>query len=83
MAPDRYERRQLEELSTKLREATWRALENRSALARSLDESRGGIERLLMMSAIDPTEHRRAIVRAEMMLNAWEAMAAGAVARSR
>jgi hypothetical protein len=38
---DRYERERLEELSAKLREATWAALQNRSALARSLDESRG------------------------------------------
>ena len=83
MAAEWGQRRQLEELSTRLREATWAALENRSALARSLDESRGEIERLLMMSAIEATEHRRAIVRAQMMLNAWEGMAAGSFARSR
>ena len=82
MAADKNERRRLEDLSAKLREATWAALENRSALARSLDESRGEIERLLMMNAIDATDHRRAIVRAEMMLNAWRGMAVGSFARS-
>jgi len=35
------ERKRLEDLSAKLREAAWTALQNRSALARSLDESRG------------------------------------------
>jgi hypothetical protein len=83
MAAERGQRKQLEELSTRLRDATWAALENRSALARSLDESRGEIERLLMLSAIEASEHRRAIVRAQMMLNAWEGMAAGSLARSR
>lgn len=76
------ERRSLEELSAKLRRATVFALESRSALARSLDESRGEIERLLMLSGIDETECRRVVVRAQMMLNAWEGLAAGRVARS-
>jgi hypothetical protein len=83
MAADTNERKRLEDLSAKLREATCGALENRSALARSLDESRSEIERLLMMNAIDTTDHRRAIVRAELMLNAWQGMAVGAFVRSR
>jgi hypothetical protein len=80
---DRNDRNCLQELSVKLRDATCVALQNRSALARSLDESRGELERLLMLSAIDPMERRRVVVRAQMMLDAWQGMAAGMPARSR
>jgi len=83
MGADEKKRRRLEELSARLREAAWAAFANRSALARSLDESRSEIERLLMLNAIDAIEHRQAIVRAEMMLRAWEGMAAGSIARIR
>jgi hypothetical protein len=82
MATKGSERKQLEELSARLREAAWAALEARSALARSLDESRAELERLLMLSAIDATESRRAVTRGQMMLNAWQGMAAGQFARS-
>lgn len=80
---DRSERTRLEELSAKLREATWTALQNRSALARSLDESRGELERLLMLSTIDAAECRRVVVRAQMMLDAWHGMSANVSARAR
>jgi hypothetical protein len=80
---DRNDRTSLEELSAKLREATCAAMQNRSALARSLDESRGELERLLMLTTVDPMERRRIVVRAQMMLDAWQAMAAGSFARSR
>lgn len=82
MADKASERKQLEYLSARLREAACAALEARSALARSLDESRAEIERLLMLSAIDGTESRRAMTRAQMMLNAWQGMTAGQFARS-
>ena len=77
MGVDDRERRRLAELLVRLREATCAAVEHRSALARSLDESRGEIERLLMMNAIDAAEHRRAVMRAERMLDVWYGMAAG------
>jgi hypothetical protein len=80
---DRPERKRLEDLAAKLREATWAALENRSSLARSLDESRGELERFLMLSTIDAAECRRAVVRAQMMLEAWQGMAVSTVARAR
>lgn len=77
------DRKGLEELSARLREAAVAALESRSALARSLDESRTEIERLLMLSAIDATESRRAVVRAQMMLHAWQGLAPGQAAGAR
>lgn len=80
---DRRERQRLEDLAAKLREATWAAMENRSALARSLDESRGELERLLMLSTIDAAECRRVVVRAQMMLDAWQGMAVNMLARAR
>ena len=80
---DRNDRTWLEELSTKLREATCAAVQNRSALARSLDESRGELERILMLSTVDPMERRRIVTRAQMMLDAWHGMAAASFARSR
>ncbi len=82
MATKESDRKRLEDLSARLREATWAAVDARSALARSLDESRAELERLLMLSAIDATESRRAVMRAQMMLNAWQGMAAGQFARS-
>lgn len=80
---DRQDRKRLEDLAAKLREATWAALENRAALARSLDESRGELERLLMLSTIDATECRRVVIRAQMMLDAWQGMAVNMFARAR
>jgi len=80
---DRNERKRLEDLSAQLREATCAALDNRSALARSLDESRSELERLLMLSTIDAAECRRVVIRAQMMLDAWHGMAAGMFARAR
>jgi len=82
VTPERIRRRELEELSAKLRTATAAALEIRTTLARSLDDCRGGMERLLLLSAIDALEYRRAVVRARMMLNAWQRVAAGALGRS-
>lgn len=68
---DKQERQRLEELSSRLRAAAWSAMEQRPTLARSLDESRGEIERLLMLSTVDGFELRRALLRAEMVLDAW------------
>ncbi|HWE27522.1 MAG TPA: hypothetical protein VHB97_05935 [Polyangia bacterium] len=79
---DGNERTRLQELAAQLRAATWDALQNRSTLARSLDESRGELERLLMLSAIDAAERRRVVVRAQMMLDAWRGMAVSMVARA-
>jgi hypothetical protein len=78
---DKRERARLTELSARLREATCAALAYRSALARSLDESRGELERLLMLRAVDPVECRRVVVRGQMLLDAWRSMAAAASAR--
>jgi len=74
---DNDDRKRLEHLSARLRTATCAAVGSRSALARSLDESRSELERLLMLSTIDPSEQRRVVVRAQMMLDAWSSMAAG------
>lgn len=79
---DRNERARLEQLSARLREATLDALASRSALARALDESRGEVERLLMLSAFDAYECRRVVMRAQMMLDAWQGMTLGLVARA-
>lgn len=80
---DRHERGRLADLAAKLREATCAALQSRSALARPLDESRGELERLLMLTSMDATEYRRVVVRAQMMLDAWRGMAAGMSLRAR
>lgn len=72
---EKNERGRLEQLSLHLREATLDALANGSALARALDESRGEVERILMLSAIDSSECRRIVIRARMMLDAWQGMA--------
>jgi len=67
----------MRELSTALREATCDAMLRRSVMATALDESRGEIDRLLMLDVIDPTERRHVLVRAQMMLDAWRGMAGG------
>ncbi|MCU1278560.1 MAG: hypothetical protein JWM53_2106 [bacterium] len=80
---DQRERTRLEELAAKLRDATCAALAYRSALARSLDESRGELERMLMLNVVDAIECRRVVIRAQMTLDAWRSMAAVASARPR
>ncbi len=80
---DTAQRKRLEELSANLRAAACAALEHRSALARSLDECRGELERLLMLGAIDVMEYRRAVIRGQMMLDAWHGMAAESFSRPR
>ena len=73
-------RTRLHELSAKLRAATCIALANRMSLARSLDESRGELERMSMLSVVDAVEYRRVVVRAQMMLDAWRSLAPAASA---
>jgi hypothetical protein len=75
------DRRRLEELAVELREAIFGALERRWLLAQALDETRSEIERLLMMDVIERAEARRAIARAEVMLDAWSGLSG--TARSR
>jgi hypothetical protein len=75
VAPDR---QRLEELSAVLRQATMLAFQRRSPLARSLDESRCELERLLMLAMCDPTEYRRAVIRAQLILDAWRSTSGAA-----
>ena len=70
----------MRELSTLLREATYDAMMRASVMAAALDESRGEVERLLMLDVIDPDERRRVVARAQMMLDAWRGMAGGSSA---
>jgi len=75
------DRQRLEELAVELREAIFGALERRWLLAQALDERRSEIERLLMMDVIERAEARRAITRAEVMLDASSGLSG--TARSR
>ncbi|HXU68745.1 MAG TPA: hypothetical protein VN947_05425 [Polyangia bacterium] len=75
------DRQRLEELAVELREAIFGALERRWLLAQALDETRSEIERLLMMDVIERAEARRAITRAEVMLDASSGLSG--TARSR
>jgi hypothetical protein len=74
---DELERDRLRELSTLLRRATCDALARASVMATALDESRGEIDRLLMLDVIDANERRRVVQRAQIMLDAWRGMAGG------
>jgi len=67
-------------LSALLRQATCDALARRSVMATALDESRGEVDRLLMLESIDASERRRVVMRAQMMLDAWRGMAGGSSA---
>ena len=67
----------MHDLSLLLRAATCDAMARRSVMATALDESRGELDRLLMLDVIDANEGRRVVARAQMMLDAWRAMAAG------
>ena len=67
----------MRELSTLLRRATCDALARYSVMATALDESRGEVDRLLMLATIDANERRRVMQRAQMMLDAWRGMAGG------
>jgi hypothetical protein len=73
------DQQRLHQLAVALREATCDALDRRWMLAQKLDESRNEIERVLMMSEIDPAEARRIIYRAEVMLDAWRSLGARTV----
>ena len=59
MSIDVFDRQHLQELAGVLREATCGAFERRWILAQALDESRGEIERLLMLERVDAAEARR------------------------
>jgi hypothetical protein len=74
------ERAQMRELSTLLRRATCDALTRYAVMATALDESRGEVDRLLMLATIDGNERRRVVQRAQMMLDAWRGMAGGSSA---
>jgi hypothetical protein len=76
-------REDLQLLSARLREATLEAVQNRSALARALDEVRGEVDRLSMIGKDDPSVTARLIARARMMLDAWRGISAASVARHR
>ena len=80
MSIDVFDRQHLQELAGVLREATCGAFERRWILAQALDESRGEIERLLMLERVDAAEARRIVTRAEVMLDAWRGLS-GAIAR--
>ena len=70
----RPERQRLRELADELRAAACGALARRWVMAQALDESRSELERLLMIEELDAHESRRAIARAEVMLDAWRGM---------
>jgi hypothetical protein len=78
---DPNDRQRLVQLSQVLREAAVIALSTRSALARSLDESRLELERLLMLGRCDATERRRIVIRANMILDVWRGIASAAASR--
>ena len=78
---DPNDRQRLVQLSQVLREAAVIALSTRSALARSLDESRLELERLLMLTRCDATERRRIVIRANMILDVWRGIASAAASR--
>lgn len=77
------DRTELEELSAELRDAIFGALQTHALLAASLDESRGEVDRLLLLDEIDPLELRRVVGRARRMLDAWRSMSGIGSARSR
>ena len=77
---DVFDRQHLQELADVLRDAACGAFARRWILAQALDESRGEIERLLMLQRVDAAEARRIVTRAEVMLDAWRGLS-GAIAR--
>ena len=64
------DRHQLLQLAGQLHEATIAALYEGSTLVSALDECRLELERLLMLSEYPSHQPRRAVVRAQMLLNA-------------
>ncbi|MCA1663622.1 MAG: hypothetical protein LC659_05030 [Myxococcales bacterium] len=74
------ERQRMRELSTLLRQATCDALVRHSVMATALDESRGEVDRLLMLDSVDASERRRVVQRARMLLDAWRGLAGGSSA---
>ncbi|HEY2748001.1 MAG TPA: hypothetical protein VGL86_25435 [Polyangia bacterium] len=80
---DAPERQRLQELASVLRDAACDALARGSIVAQALDESRGEIERLLMLEQIDASELRRVATRAEMMLDAWRGLTGKVAGRGR
>lgn len=74
MPIDVFDRQHLQELANVLRDATCEALDRRWILAQALDESRGEIERLLMLESVEAAEARRIVTRAEVMLDAWHGL---------
>jgi hypothetical protein len=70
----RRERQRMQQLSAVLRDAACAALARQSILAGALDETRGELERLLMLDRVDTEVRRRAVVRAQIMIDAWRGL---------
>jgi hypothetical protein len=73
---ERTYRERIEGLFAQLREAAATALARHAIVASKLDDSRGELERLLMLEHLDERETLRAIGRAQLMLDAWRGMLA-------
>jgi hypothetical protein len=67
-------RERIEALFAQLREAAAAALTRHAVVASKLDETRGELERLLMLDNIDERDATRAIGRAQLMLDAWRGL---------
>ena len=67
-------RDRIEALFGQLRVAATAALARHPIVASKLDESRGDLERLLMLERFEEADALRAIGRAQLMLDAWRGM---------